>query len=102
MVEDYLLCAGPWGFSPAGVATEVQLWHGMADVLVPVEHALQLAVSLPNCRTFLDPDEGHFFFRRRLGDIIGALSGRGAQLRASRPAADLVLDWVSTPASAAA
>lgn len=76
MVEDYLVYSRPWGFSPADIATEVHVWHGMADALVPVEHALQLAASLPACRAFFDPDEGHHFFRRRLTSILGALVGR--------------------------
>ena len=40
---------------------------------MPVEHALQLAACLPQCRLFVAADEGHHFFRRRLGDILGIL-----------------------------
>jgi len=73
MIEDYLTYSRGWGFRPQDVSTEVQVWHGGLDPLVPVEHALQLAVSLPACRVFLDPDEGHHFFRRRLEDIMTVL-----------------------------
>jgi pimeloyl-ACP methyl ester carboxylesterase len=76
LVDDYLLLCRPWGFDPAAVRGRVHLWHGMRDRLVPVEHALQLASRLPNCRLALDPDEGHFFFRRRLGEILAAVSDR--------------------------
>jgi pimeloyl-ACP methyl ester carboxylesterase len=76
LVDDYLLCTKPWGFAPETVYADVHLWHGMQDALVPVEHALQLAVALPNCRPALDPDEGHFFFRRRLPEVLGALRYR--------------------------
>jgi len=76
MVEDYLVTTRPWGFAPESVRGHVQLWHGMCDALVPVDDALALAVSLPSCRVALDPDEGHFFFRRRLHEILGALVGR--------------------------
>jgi pimeloyl-ACP methyl ester carboxylesterase len=55
------------------VAPEVQVWHGGRDPLVPIEHPLQLAVSLPACRIFVDPDEGHHFFRRRLEAIMTVL-----------------------------
>jgi pimeloyl-ACP methyl ester carboxylesterase len=78
MVDDYLVYSQPWGFSPGAIETEVHVWHGMADTLVPIEHALQLAASLPRCRAFFDPDEGHHFFRRRLRAILAALLGRGA------------------------
>jgi pimeloyl-ACP methyl ester carboxylesterase len=73
LVDDYLTYSRPWGFSVAGVETEVQLWHGLHDPLVPIEHALQLAITLPRCALFLDPDEGHHFFRRRLQQILALL-----------------------------
>jgi pimeloyl-ACP methyl ester carboxylesterase len=75
MIDDYLSCGRPWGFTVAEVPAEVHLWHGLHDPLVPIEHALQLAVQLPRCRAFLDPDEGHHFFRRRLPEILAALIG---------------------------
>ncbi len=76
MVDDYLTYSRGWGFSPADVDAEVDLWHGLNDPLVPVEHALALAATLPRCRVFFDPDEGHHFFRRRLAQILGVLVGR--------------------------
>lgn len=96
MIEDYLTYARGWGFDPREVGGEVHVWHGGLDPLVPVEHALQLAVALPRCSIFLDPDEGHHFFRRRLENILavliaprsGGLSLAGARelLRRRRPA----------------
>jgi pimeloyl-ACP methyl ester carboxylesterase len=76
MVDDYSTYARPWDFLAQEVAAEVHLWHGVADRIVPIDHALALAASLPRCRAFLDPDEGHHFFRRRYGDILRYLSGR--------------------------
>jgi hypothetical protein len=48
----------------------------VSDPLVPIEHALQLAATLPCCRVFFDADEGHHFFRRRLTEILAVLVGR--------------------------
>jgi pimeloyl-ACP methyl ester carboxylesterase len=73
LIEDYLTYSRDWGFAPSEVEPEVHLWHGLNDPLVPIEHALQLAVTLPRCRMFLDPDEGHHFFRRRLRRILAVL-----------------------------
>jgi len=73
MIEDYLTYSRGWGFRPEDVQPEIQVWHGGLDPLVPVEHALQLAASLPACRVFVDPDEGHHFFRRRLEEIMTVL-----------------------------
>ncbi len=73
MIEDYLTYSRGWGFRSADVESEVQVWHGGLDPLVPIEHPLQLAVSLPACRVFVGPDEGHHFFRRRLEEIMTVL-----------------------------
>lgn len=73
LVADHLVTCRPWGFDLRDVRGEVHVWHGMADAFVPAEHALQLVAGLPRCRAWLDPGEGHFFFRRRVRDILGAL-----------------------------
>jgi pimeloyl-ACP methyl ester carboxylesterase len=75
MVEDYALSARPWGFALADVRAEVHVFHGVRDALVPVDHALALAANLPRCRAYMDPEEGHFLFRRRLPEVLGAVTG---------------------------
>lgn len=80
LIDDYLTYACEWGFEPAEIGHQVHLWHGAADPLVPVEHALQLATELPRCRVFFDPDEGHHFFRSNLAQILAVLVGREAQI----------------------
>jgi pimeloyl-ACP methyl ester carboxylesterase len=75
MINDYRLCSGPWGFAPSEIDTTVHVWHGMRDQLVPVDHALALAAEIRRSRISLDPEDGHFFFRRRLRDILGGLLG---------------------------
>jgi pimeloyl-ACP methyl ester carboxylesterase len=97
MIEDYLTYSRGWGFRPQDVEPEVQVWHGGLDPLVPIEHALQLAVSLPACRIFVDPDEGHHFFRRRLEEIMTVLLNpdRGPQSLAAEGARALLADRVA-------
>jgi pimeloyl-ACP methyl ester carboxylesterase len=80
LVEDYLTYVNGWGFELSEVYNEVHLWHGAGDPLVPVEHALQLAGSLPRCQVFIDPGEGHHFFRSSLAEILAALVGYDADL----------------------
>ena len=72
-VEDFLVCGRPWGFDPASVSAPVHIWHGLQDRLAPAEHAWQLAAALPRCRVAVDPDESHFFFRRRSAEIAAEL-----------------------------
>jgi pimeloyl-ACP methyl ester carboxylesterase len=89
LVDDYLTYAAGWDFPLAEVYNEVHLWHGAGDPLVPVEHALQLAAALPRCQVFIDPDEGHHFFRSSLAEILAALVSyrprQGAAPLAARP-----------------
>jgi pimeloyl-ACP methyl ester carboxylesterase len=96
MIEDFLVYSGEWGFDVGEVGTAVQLWHGCRDPLVPVEHALQLAIELPDCRVFLDPDEGHHFFRSRLRAILTGLIGAGSDAGVGPAAA---LQALRVPAS---
>ena len=73
LIDDHLITSRPWGFDLSAVGGRVHVWHGMGDNFVPVDHALQLAAALPRCEVSLDPNEGHFFFRRRVGDILAGL-----------------------------
>ena len=86
LIDDFLTYAHGWGFDPGDVGAEVQLWHGAGDPLVPVEHALQLAAALPRCRVFVDPDEGHHFFRASLEQILEALVDREVRVTRAEPA----------------
>jgi pimeloyl-ACP methyl ester carboxylesterase len=83
MIHDYLTCCTAWGFDPREVHGEVHIWHGERDRFVPVEHARALAAVLPRCQARFDPQDGHFFFRRRLREVLAALLGavRGTSYR---------------------
>ena len=72
MIEDYQTYSRAWGFRPRGGAGGAGVARRPRPAR-PIEHALQLAVSLPACRIFVDPDEGHHFFRRRLEEIMTVL-----------------------------
>ena len=85
LIEDFLTYASGWGFDPGAIDAEVQLWHGAGDPMVPVEQALQLAAALPKCRVFVDPDEGHHFFRSNLEQIVGALVAAETAPRTAQP-----------------
>jgi pimeloyl-ACP methyl ester carboxylesterase len=74
MIDDYVTCCTGWGFDVGDVRGEVHLWHGEQDRFVPVEHARALAAALPRCRARFDAEDGHFFFRRRLAEVLGALA----------------------------
>jgi pimeloyl-ACP methyl ester carboxylesterase len=83
MIDDYALCCAPWGFALEDIAAQVHLWHGADDQFVPLEHARRLAGALPRCRVTIGTDDGHFFYRRRMGDVLGTLvdAAHGAATR---------------------
>jgi hypothetical protein len=54
-------------------------------MLAPPEAAVLLATALPSARLALDPGEGHFFYRRRLREILGDLSAAAAPPARARP-----------------
>jgi len=99
MIADYLLCAGRWGFEPRGVRGHVHLWHGVQDGFVPVAQALELAAALPSVQTALDPGEAHFFYRRRLREILAELV---AAVELSEPVLDEDVERLLTPPRAVA
>jgi pimeloyl-ACP methyl ester carboxylesterase len=75
MIEDFGVCARAWGFEPEEVRGRVHLWHGVRDRLVPVSYVRGLAEALPYCSTTIADDDGHFFFRARLAEILAPLVG---------------------------
>jgi pimeloyl-ACP methyl ester carboxylesterase len=86
MIDDYLVCRRAWGFDPGAVHVPVTLWHGGADRLVPLGHALALASAIPACTTCIEPRGGHFFYSRRLPQILGSLLPAVGPVRETEPA----------------
>jgi len=58
--RDLALIASAWGFDLAEVTQRVDIWHGGADVNIPVSHAAYLAESLNAARIRARAGEGHF------------------------------------------
>jgi pimeloyl-ACP methyl ester carboxylesterase len=90
MIDDYRLCTAAWGFDPREISTRVHVWHGRRDQLVPVGHAFALAEAIPHSRLRLDPEDGHFFFRRRIREILGGLVDRSEVLGQERAGGERV------------
>jgi len=72
--EDDLVTVRPWGFVPEDVRTEVWLWHGERDRLVPVAHGRHLAARLPRCTGQFLPEDGHISPIARLPEILDWLT----------------------------
>lgn len=70
---DVVILGRPWGFSPREITTEVHLWQGEADTLVPPAMGRYLAGQLPHCHARMLPGEGHLLIIDRMPDLIDAL-----------------------------
>jgi pimeloyl-ACP methyl ester carboxylesterase len=59
-IEDFRrLFDWPLDFRLTDVSTQVALWHGGADNLVPISHGRYMAAALPNARLEEVPNHGH-------------------------------------------
>lgn len=59
-VGDVALFCRPWGFSPADIRVPIRIWHGDADLIVPLSHSEHLAEIIPDSELRVVPDLGHF------------------------------------------
>lgn len=73
VAQDDVLVNREWGFDPACISVRIDLWHGEADVNVPIHAATYLQAAIPRTRLTILPGEGHFFLLKRWEQILSAL-----------------------------
>ncbi len=74
-VLDYRILGGWWGFELEPIETDVHLWHGEKDQVIPPSHAEWLSSRLPKKTLHLVPGEGHFLLRTHLKEILSTVAG---------------------------
>ncbi len=70
---DDILVNRPWGFDLMGIKPRIDLWHGEADVNVPVHAARYLQEKLPHARLTLFQGKGHFYLFTCWLDMLSCL-----------------------------
>jgi pimeloyl-ACP methyl ester carboxylesterase len=73
VAQDDVLVNREWGFDLEHVTPRIDIWHGEADVNVPVHAGWYLRDTLPNTRATFLPGEGHFFLLGRWEEVLSAL-----------------------------
>jgi pimeloyl-ACP methyl ester carboxylesterase len=73
VAQDDILINREWGFDLSEIKPRIDIWHGEADVNVPVGAAKYLREKLPNARIILLPGEGHFFIMKYWRKILSEL-----------------------------
>lgn len=56
---DAVLFSRWWGFDIADIQTPVYIWHGDADLVIPLQHGQRMAQLIPNSRLSIVPGSGH-------------------------------------------
>ncbi len=59
-VDELLILARPWGFRLEDVSSDVYLWHGGRDRIVPASHCRRMSERLTRSHCEILPGEGHF------------------------------------------
>ena len=70
---DDILINQAWGFDLAGVQPRIYIWHGEADVNVPLHAARFLGAVIPHTRVTFLPGKGHFFLFNCWQDMLSRL-----------------------------
>ncbi|MBN1582757.1 MAG: alpha/beta hydrolase [Anaerolineae bacterium] len=73
MAHDDMLINQDWGFDLAGIKPRIDIWHGDADVNVPVHAATYLREIIPHTRLTILPGAGHFCLFDRWQDVLATL-----------------------------
>jgi len=72
-VQEAKLVVSPWGFSLKGIRTEIDLWYGDEDSIVPPPMGHYLNEHIPNTRWHFERGAGHFLFFQKWQEILEAL-----------------------------
>jgi pimeloyl-ACP methyl ester carboxylesterase len=70
VAQDDILVNRDWGFDPRHIRPRIDIWHGDADVNVPVHAGKFLNDVLPHTNTVFLPGEGHFFLLKSWEQIL--------------------------------
>jgi len=73
VAQDDTLINRDWGFDLTCIRPRIDIWHGEADVNVPIGAAKYLREILPHTHATFLPAEGHFFILKYWEKILSAL-----------------------------
>lgn len=73
VAQDDIIINQEWGFDLRSIRVPVDIWHGLADVNVPISGGRYLASVLPNARPYFLPDKGHFFVLQHWSEVLASL-----------------------------
>jgi pimeloyl-ACP methyl ester carboxylesterase len=87
VVDEYRILGSPWPFDPARITSQVIMWQGDTDDLIPLRTVRELARSLPGARLVVVPGQGHFLLRTLMEDVVKTLTAGPPALCTREPQA---------------
>jgi pimeloyl-ACP methyl ester carboxylesterase len=72
-LQELVLFSQPWDVPLGEIRMPVRLWHGEADVQVPLAIARRVAAAIPDCRASFVPGAGHLWVLDHLDEVLEAL-----------------------------
>jgi len=72
------ILAGPWGFRVEDIRTRVEVWHGSADVNVPIALAEHVCQRMPNCTPHYLEGVGHAAGHVAADDVMASVTRAAA------------------------
>jgi pimeloyl-ACP methyl ester carboxylesterase len=73
-IREITLINSPWGFSPREITAETLIWHGTADISIPIECSEYLAGQIPSARANYVEGAGHFFSFAQWPELLKAIT----------------------------
>jgi pimeloyl-ACP methyl ester carboxylesterase len=71
---DVVLLGRPWGFRLDAITSDVFLWQGEADTLVPPAMGRHMVAQIRNCQATFFPGEGHLLVVDHMSEIVRAFA----------------------------
>lgn len=84
-VAELRLYTRAYDFALEDIAVPVHLFHGDADVNVPIAVGRDVASRIPGCQATFTPGAGHLWFLDHTDQILGLVSGAAEQQRPPSP-----------------
>jgi len=77
-LREAAILAGPWGFRVEDIRARVELWHGSADVNVPIALAEHVSQRVPNCTLHYLEGVGHAAGHVAAEDVMATVTRAAA------------------------
>ena len=77
---DVVLFSRRWGFDLADIQTPVYLWHGDADLVIPISHGHRMAALIPNSRLSVVSGEGHLAMLDAAAEAIDLIMSHAGEM----------------------